>query len=279
MLDNILKIENKFDVFMFDLYGVLWDGCKLINEADTMLKELRKQGKAVVILSNAALRAYSLEDKYAERGLIKGRHYDKFVTSGEMAYDYFSNDKKELKYYVFRKPNPGIFTDSRYKRVSKAEDADFIYAGLPSILEGEEWKTTTSMEPFMDELNMFKKLKKPMICINPDLKTPAGDGKPPFLCEGSVALAYQELGGDVEFIGKPYPEVFDFALQDYPDTDDNRILMIGDTLETDILGANSYGIKSALVTTGISYDNMMSEGLSNIKEYAKALDIEPNFYF
>ena len=39
-----------------------------------------------------------------------------------------------------------------------------------------------------------------------------------------------------------------------------RILMVGDTLETDILGAASLGLKTALTTSGISYKNMTDEG-------------------
>lgn len=277
MLDNILRLENKFDVFMFDLFGVIWNGTQIINNAEQTMQSLKEKGKQVIILSNAPILAEEIEKKYAERGLIKGKHYDSITTSGDLAYDYFSNDNKDLKYFIFGKPNPAIFAKSKYKEVTTPEDADFIYCGIPSRKEGDKWSFEKDIKPFEEELKKFKKLNKIMICINPDLKAHLSENEM-MICEGAAAIYYQEIGGDVEFIGKPYPEVFDFALRDCGEVDDDRILMIGDTLETDILGANSYGIKSALVPNGVSYINMLEEEIDDIKEYSRSLDIKPDYF-
>ena len=50
-----------------------------------------------------------------------------------------------------------------------------------------------------------------------------------------------------EFYGKPFANIYDVVFQRLGDTDRARVLMVGDSLHTDILGARAYGIASALV--------------------------------
>lgn len=273
MLDNILKLQNKFDVFMFDMWGVVFNGCGLVTEVVQTMKELKKQGKQVIIISNASRRVYVLEQEKEDKGLLKGVHYDSIVSSGELANQYFSTDTRKMKYYTIGKDKPKLFEGSPYEQVNNIKDADFVFLGTP-MDKSDNYQTTIDI--FKPELDEAHKLDKSVICANPDLQAQEKEGM--MIMEGSLAKYYKELGGEVEYIGKPYPEIFDFALKDYQG-DDSRVLMIGDTLETDILGANAYGIKSALIIEGgVSYDNMLKEGLTDIKEYAEALDIYPNYY-
>lgn len=49
--------------------------------------------------------------------------------------------------------------------------------------------------------------------------------------------------------GKPFPEVFDLALARHPQSvPPARVLMVGDTLHTDILGGLQAGFATVLVT-------------------------------
>jgi ribonucleotide monophosphatase NagD (HAD superfamily) len=76
---------------------------------------------------------------------------------------------------------------------------------------------------------------------------------------GSIALAYQELGGPVRWFGKPYPAIYQHARALLNDMAADRILCIGDSIEHDIAGAASAGIASCLVRTGILSDSSESE--------------------
>ena len=73
-----------------------------------------------------------------------------------------------------------------------------------------------------------------MICANPDLQVIRGGVR--VLCAGSLALRYQELGGDVRSIGKPDPAIYQPVLQSL-DLPVARVLAVGDALHTDIAGA------------------------------------------
>lgn len=58
------------------------------------------------------------------------------------------------------------------------------------------------------------------------------------------------MGGKTVIYGKPDPKIFDRALRGFENVPKEQILMVGDTLQTDILGANRAGIKSCLVVEG-----------------------------
>lgn len=276
MLDNILSLKDKFDVFILDFFGVVWDGKNQIEGVTEHLSALHKEKKKVIFLSNSVRSSIEAEQIYAQRGFIKGVHYDEVVTSGDLAYDVFSSDNRKLKFYQFGHANKNLFANTKYQEVGNPEDADFIYIGEPQILENGIWKDVVNITPFEAELRKFYKLGLPLICANPDLRSPAGQYEDTVVRQGSVARFYEDLGGEVEYFGKPYPLIFDFALKNI-DAPDNRIIMIGDTLETDILGGKSYGIKTALTMTGIAKENMEVEGFSSIGQYCGEVQIIPDY--
>ncbi|HET8725881.1 MAG TPA: HAD hydrolase-like protein, partial [Alphaproteobacteria bacterium] len=94
----------------------------------------------------------------------------------------------------------------------------------------------------------------PMVCANPDLIVVVGDAMS--ICAGALAAHYETLGGRVAYHGKPYAPVYErcFALLGIGDR--RRILAVGDSLRTDIAGANQAGIDSLLVTGGIHAEEL-----------------------
>lgn len=276
MPENILSLKDKFDVFLLDIYGVIWNGKAPFADAIEAMGELKKAEKTIILLSNGAERSSNLETVNAKRGFIKGLHYDKIVTSGDLVFDIFSEDSRKLKYYQLGHPTAELFANSPYQEVKKPEEADFVYIGTPQILKNGMWCDSLTIEPFETELKRLYELDLPLICANPDMKAHGGQFDEAVIRQGSVARYYEDMGGEVEFFGKPYPQIFDFALQD-SDVPDDRILMVGDTLETDILGGNSYGIKTALTLTGIAKDNMEAEDFATMEDYCQEVQIKPDY--
>ena len=88
-----------------------------------------------------------------------------------------------------------------------------------------------------------------MICANPDLEVIRGKKRE--ICAGSLAQRYEELGGKVKYFGKPYKEIYEKSLKLLKIKKNNKILALGDSLRTDIAGANNFGIDSLLITSGI----------------------------
>jgi ribonucleotide monophosphatase NagD (HAD superfamily) len=110
----------------------------------------------------------------------------------------------------------------------------------------EDDDTVESVTPFF---RRALELDLPIVCGNADNMCMFGEEM--CVTSGAVARWYQQQGGRVHIHGKPSPDVFALAHEHMPGVPLDRILMVGDALETDIAGANAYGIDSLLLCTGI----------------------------
>jgi HAD superfamily hydrolase (TIGR01459 family) len=132
------------------------------------------------------------------------------------------------------------------RRVAAVEDADFILNTGPA---GGE-----TIEEFEPMLQAARRRDLKMVCANPDLVVAYGDVL--HLCAGAVAQRYEALGGTVRWHGKPLPDVYETAFRLLRVSDKRRILAIGDSIRTDIAGANAAGVDSLFVATGIHAEEL-----------------------
>ena len=100
--------------------------------------------------------------------------------------------------------------------------------------------------------------KKKMICTNPDLIVDRGDVRE--FCAGTLAKIFEKLGGEVKYFGKPHPEIYKKA---FSDLKNKKVICIGDSLNTDIKGANIQNFDSLLITSGI-HKNEISNGIEKL---------------
>ena len=87
-------------------------------------------------------------------------------------------------------------------------------------------------------------ISKKLICTNPDLTVHRGDIEE--LCAGSIAQLFESLGGKVIYFGKPHKEIYLSCLEK-----NQKTLIIGDNLKTDIKGANNMKLDSLFITSGV----------------------------
>ncbi len=264
-----------FDAFIMDNYGVINFSSGPAPEAVNVLRELHSQGKKVKILSNATYPSSVAEERYRKSGLLKNIHYDEVITAGQFSYEQIQKEELPFpgKHYCvfgtanFQRPEdkiPDVFKGSSYVLTEDINEADFVYCGVAQIA-GED---RTEIDDFLPLLQQLLTRKLPMLCPNPD--TIANEGGRFVIRQGSVCQAYKQLGGEVCLFGKPDIRIYQRALQGMGSKD--KILMIGDSLQTDILGANLCGIKSCLAFRGSVTEEMMRQsGLAitneNIRDY------------
>lgn len=111
----------------------------------------------------------------------------------------------------------------------------------------------------LDRTLTYEKLRKatllirdgvPFIGTNPDATLPVPEGQAPGA--GAILAAVEKASGVAPFIvGKPGPEMYQLALERLEVTPAEAI-GVGDRLETDILGAQAAGCRTALVLSGVS---------------------------
>lgn len=102
------------------------------------------------------------------------------------------------------------------------------------------------------------------IGTNPDVLYPTEEGLVPE-CGTILAALNAASGLEPTIIGKPAPTLFEQAM-DCMHTEPENTFVVGDRLETDILGGQRAGCQTILITTGV-------DGVSSVKKKA----IQPNF--
>ena len=153
MLQNISSLRDEFDIFIFDVYGVIWDGSAMFPRALEVMEDLHKAGKTVIVMSNAAARSQVLVDEGTARGYIRGIHYDRILSAGDLAHMVFSHDDRPLRYFIYgRQPSPARFEGSIYQQVNTPDEADFIYLGFPGHQHGTDFELVYTIDDFIPDL-------------------------------------------------------------------------------------------------------------------------------
>lgn len=267
---SLEDLSIRYEAFLLDAYGVFWGSSEigvLPGAADAM-KYLVDKGKYVGILSNSTQLASKEKEKFKKYGLQEGIHYHFILTSGEVARELLQQETlpfptPRYTYWVFGAIHPRfgshtqLFEGTKYQETKNFEEADFIYISIPHI-DGVDQQDP---EVFRQRVNILPK-NTPVLCVNPDRF--AMEGAPPRLVvrQGSIAEMFREEKSSVYYVGKPSKTIFEAALKKIPPhITKEKILMIGDTPETDIRGAYNSELDAALVTkTGVLAHLLEKEG-------------------
>lgn len=245
-IDTIEAIASNYDVVVFDQWGVLHNGTEPYAGAIEAVHSL-KSAKAV--LSNSGKRSSPNEERITSMGFGTGA-FDFVMTSGEALWrDLDQSQITAKRFFAVERAtgDAGIWSkDLDIELTTDAAEAEAILMmGLPDHAEPDDWA---------DILSGWFDLGLPMYCSNPDRKSPRADGF--VMSPGALAFAYQQLGGETTFYGKPHRPVFD-ALETVFGS--GRYLMVGDSMEHDIAGAQHAGWDSLLVEGGL-YVERFAEG-------------------
>ncbi len=264
IFSDFSQIPQEFSGVLLDAYGVFWGGndVGVLPGSREMMAQLVASGKVVGILSNTTQMAEKEMRKLYSRGLEQGIHYHFFLTSGEVARSVFLQGN--LPFPTPRKrffvaggydhaisSHHAIFEGTDFQETFTIEEADFIYLKVPRIA-GED-KEDPGL--FLSEMKDLRSFNLPLVCSNPDLFAHEGNPARLVVRQGSLAHLYEQLGGEVFYIGKPHEASYTMAMRAFIDRGifiPSQVIMVGDTPETDIRGARKFGMSTALITqTGI----------------------------
>ena len=262
LIKGLGQIQNKYDTFLIDLWGVIHNGIQLYPEAINVLENLNKMNKRFVLISNAPRPSESVK-KYLVSLKMKNEFLKNIFTSGEAALQ--SLKKKiygEKFYHLGPQRDEDLIKGFEAKKTS-LDLCDFILC--TGLFDEEE----NSLKYYENLLKKYIHLK--MICTNPDLIVHRGLKKE--YCAGSVASIFEKLGGKVIYFGKPYPEIYNFCIKK-----NEKILAIGDNIQTDIRGANKMKFDSLFVINGIHKNEFKKIPVENYDSVLKKYKTETNYY-
>ena len=270
MTDFKSLMEN-YRIIFFDAYGVIKNYKGLIPGIEKTFDWLNEQKKSYYVITNDASRSPELlAASYHNNGLMHITP-DKIISSGMLAKEFLDlKVKNGLVAYLGTEDSahyiehPGLET-LPLQQMNESNINDITALVLLDD-EGFEW-----MDGLNKAVNLLRRRTIPAIIANPDGAYPMSK-KDVNIAIGGLAYMVEKITGR-KFIrfGKPDSQIFMFAweyiLPAHPGMNKKDILMVGDTLHTDILGGNKFGLDTALVLTGNllpeDYENrIMSTGIS-----------------
>ncbi len=252
LLKNLNEVVNYYDGFIIDIWGVLWDGIEPYEYAKATLEKLKERNKKVILLSNAPRRARVVSDKLSSIGIYNDLYHN-IVSSGEVCRQECLKNSNTISvlgknyYFIGQETDKGIALGLEIKQVSSINESSFLLVcGTRDFAH--------NLDNYIEELDEGLRYNLPLVCANPDKVVIRQNGQL-ITCAGILADYYQSNGGKVFRYGKPFEAVykksFNILKNLNSDLTLDKILVIGDSLETDILGANNSKLNSLLVINGI----------------------------
>lgn len=256
-LNGFATLAAEYAGFIVDLWGVVHDGVSAYPGAVDCLARIGAGGGRVVLLSNAPRRAEPARAAMRAMGIADSLYHG-ILTSGEATHASL-RDRNDpwfaaLGTRVFHlgpERDRNVLEGLPLVRVEEPAAADFVLNTGP-----DDHRNPTRLAEFESTLEACAATRLPMVCANPDRVVIRGGVR--VLCAGALAERYRELGGEVRMVGKPDPAIYAPVLA-MLGVSRERVLAVGDALETDIAGAKAAGIASAWVLGGIHGERLAGD--------------------
>ncbi len=248
LCNRLATIAPSYHAFIIDLWGVIHDGVTLFDGVIECLLALRKAGKPVIFLSNAPRPAAVIIEQLTGLGM-PGDLYTDAVSSGEDARYHLSSRHDPWYaglgnrcYHIGAPRDTATLEGLDLEPVNNPARADFILNTGP-------WGDGDTVSAYQEILYSGAQANVPMICCNPDREVIRGGQK--MICAGALADCYENFGGLVRYHGKPDPAIYASCLDRLGLTTPQGVLVIGDSLTTDIAGANAAEMHALLIAGGL----------------------------
>jgi HAD superfamily hydrolase (TIGR01459 family) len=246
LMDSVAKLAAGTDAWIVDIWGVMHNGVSVFPKAVTACQKLRQRGGVVVFVTNAPRTAAAVQSQIDGIGVPRDC-YDVIVTSGDLTRDLIAPWQ--------RRPLLHVGPD-RDKSLFDGLDIAAAPAGTCEVVVCSGLYDDTKETPD-DYTTLFTPLARrgvPMICANPDIKVERG--KTLVWCAGGLAERYTALGGKVTYAGKPYVPIYERSLAEINrlkgrKVSKDRVLAIGDGINTDIKGADAAGLRALYIASAI----------------------------
>ena len=269
---TLSEILDKYDAFCFDGYGTLYNrGDFVYPGAMEWYRTLRAAGKHLRLVTNAAS---NTDDFLAQDAAARGFDFtgSETISSGSLLAD------------LTRGSPVGVFDFAGFSGLNRIHEAYYIgrdtgvnvlaQAGIAAAENPVDPVVAVSSYTATDEMfnHSVEILRRPgalLLVLNPDAWAPRIDGSRSAV-SGTLAERLRVASGcRTCYLGKPFPAIWEKVRASLPSG--SRVLMVGDTIGTDVYGAKVAGFDSALVVGR----NVHEESLASDEA---ALDVRPDYY-
>lgn len=230
----MIKSKN----FLIDMDGVLVRGSKPIPGAVDFIARLKKQGRKFLVLTNNPL--------YTPNDLAHRLKTNGLEIPGECI---FTSAIATARFLGSQRPRGTAYVIGASGLTQAIHDANYVITDIEPdyVVLGE-----TENYNYEEITKAIRLIEKGAIFIatNPDPSGPSEHGIVP-ACGAMAALIETATGKAPFFVGKPNPLMMRTALN-YLDVHSEETAMVGDRMDTDIVGGVEAGMETVLVLSGVT---------------------------
>ena len=236
-----LKLAN-FKAIIFDLDGVIYRGETLLPGVTELIAKLKEESKPFLFLTNnSAKTCDQVLDKLLRLGL-KDINLQQVLTSAvALGLWLKTNVERDKKIFIFGMDGLRHEVENIGFQITDESDADYVVAGFNSNISYQQ----------LSNASLALRNGAKLLAANLDASIPTERGLLPGTGALIAALTHPTNTQPHIVMGKPATGIYNLATDKLGFAAEDT-LMIGDRLDTDIIGANNAGLKSALVLTGVS---------------------------
>eukprot|EP00611_Tribonema_gayanum_P027658 TRINITY_DN6908_c0_g1_i1.p1 TRINITY_DN6908_c0_g1~~TRINITY_DN6908_c0_g1_i1.p1 ORF type:complete len:359 (-),score=122.68 TRINITY_DN6908_c0_g1_i1:477-1553(-) len=266
------ELLDKTDVFIFDCDGVIWKGDSVIPGIPGILDQLRAAGKRLFFVTNNSTKSRKgYKKKFDELGLDV--QPEEIFSSSFAAAAYLEQTKfKDTGKKVYIIGEVGIQEELDLigvPHIGGPADAGKVVELKPGYALPHDHDVGAVVVGFDRHVNYYK-IQYAQLCINEnpgcefiatnlDAVTHLTDAQE-WAGNGSMVGAIKGCTGqEPNVVGKPSPLMIDYMVDKFG-VQRNRICMVGDRLDTDVLFGSNNGLMSCLVLSGVTSEaKLLSE--------------------
>jgi 4-nitrophenyl phosphatase len=242
----ITKLTPKIKALIIDFDGVLWRGHEPIGSLPEVFAALQTGGWRLAFATNNSM--YTPQHYQARLEKMGVKLTDPLIITSAMAVAFALKQKypKGGPVYIFGEEGlRAALQDAGFWH--QEHDVLAVVAGLDRGLTYDKIRTAASLI----------RQGAAFYGTNPDKTYPTPEGLAPGA--GAALAAIEAASGTSPLIaGKPFPTLFE-AARARLDAQPQETLVIGDRLDTDILGGQRAGMRTALVLSGVSRREELEE--------------------
>jgi HAD superfamily hydrolase (TIGR01459 family) len=255
VLSHAAPLFSGYDVIFCDVWGVVHNGVTAFSKACATLEKFRAGGGTVILVSNAPVPKRGVENMLASRH-VPETAWDDIVSSGDIALAHLEERGFSRLYCIGPQDrDQALFSALKARSVPLANAEAIICTGLND-------DRREMPDDYRGLLSSALSHRLPFVCANPDFVVDVGGTL--LYCAGAIADLYEQMGGSVFWAGKPHLNAYETAHHKAEALRDrnvprDRILVIGDSLRTDMKGAQNFGCDALFIASGIHRHETMDE--------------------
>jgi len=274
MTTSFEELTDSYKCIFFDAFGVLKSSAGLYPGVLDRLRSLRERGKEIFLVTNDASKSpHRMVEAYSHPEAGPMFPLERIISSGLLASDYLKNKVRSgWVAYMGKDAASFYIADVGLHPVPIGQLNLDEHSPKALVLlddEGFDW-----FDDLNRAVNLIRQHNIPVVVANSDITYPMNRESVGIAIGGLAGLLEQAVGRKFMRFGKPDPMIFSkafhLALEGDPTLTKRDVLMVGDTLWTDIAGGNKYGIDTALVLSGTTLEK-------DYQTMIQATGIVPNY--